>query len=192
MTLLTLPPNLTECTLNSLSTEGDYSRERVVLRSLRCLKFGGAIDLRRLNGDDDFIRHLTLPALQTLVLPFHDITSTEFSLFLDRSSPPLQKLVLGVDTVSKFDSYGIAGCLRLIPSLTYVELFAGPPVLNDFLSFADTPSLLQNLRTLKLQHDMAVFSDALSRLLFRTLSRATPLLSFYEHARRAPAWARYL
>ncbi|KAJ6530324.1 hypothetical protein B0H19DRAFT_482753 [Mycena capillaripes] len=152
--LLRLAPNLVQFTFHHVSTIADYRGEDLVLPSLLCLKLGDTTDLIELSSfaGDDILRNLSLPALQTLFLPFTYITASDFSLFLKRSSPPLQKLVLGAGC-EQFGFSELDEWFRLTPSLTDLELFVDEDTSDDFLSaLGNSPShLLPNLRTLRIE-----------------------------------------
>jgi hypothetical protein len=161
MGLLRLTPNLVECTFHNVcfdvdsDSEDEYSNingnEKLVLPELRCLKFGPTADLNDLAGEDCIIRHLTLPAVKTLALPLTQFSTADLSSFLKRSSPPLEKLVLGVG-ISDLRFQRLADCLRILSSLVHLEF--GPDrtshLVEDLLdALADSPHFLPNLRTLK-------------------------------------------
>ncbi|KAJ7666707.1 hypothetical protein DFH06DRAFT_1184552 [Mycena polygramma] len=151
--LLRMAPNLVECTFHMSYCDPHYNGEIIILRDLRCLKFGANINLLR--SDAGILRYLDLPRLETLFVPLARIHYTVFSAFLERSSPPLQTLVLGDACSLSFTE--LNECLRLVPSLINLELSGS--CTDDILSeLADSPShFLPNLRRLRIQirHDLS-------------------------------------
>ncbi|KAJ7727250.1 hypothetical protein B0H16DRAFT_1591149, partial [Mycena metata] len=180
--LLRLTPNLVECTLDTLYTYDDTSPRSttmLVLPWLTCMNFG--LNEHNLLSHDDILSHLSLPALQTLVVPFNYISHADFSLFLERSSPPLQKLVTGAALpFSELNQY-----LRLLPSLTHLDLFTTSQTFTDdfFPALADSSSqFVPELRDLKIQHTISDF--VYETLLPALYARRTRLASF-----RATSWS---
>jgi hypothetical protein len=172
MELLRSAPNLRECTLdNVLLGEADEPEEKLVLLNLRCLKFGKSEDVRSFQSEDIILDHLSLPALQTLALSFDTISSGGFSLFLKRSLPPLQKLFLGGGR-THFGFIELNEWLRLVPSLTHLELFVRDKTCTDglFSALADSPHFLPTLRILKIVQDLPPPSESLYQTVFRALS----------------------
>ncbi|KAJ7858991.1 hypothetical protein B0H13DRAFT_2672429 [Mycena leptocephala] len=106
-------PSLVECELRGMPRDdvGDTIAESLLHPSLRLLRLGA-------EGSDSsagILRHLTLPALEGLLVSALDIPSTEFISFLTRSSPPLKCLHLTThDPIDRI--------FRLIPSLTELHL----------------------------------------------------------------------
>jgi hypothetical protein len=94
-------------------------------------------------GADEILCYLSLPALETLFLEFKSIFCFELSQFLERSSPPLQKLVVGYGCTS-LNYSELDQCLRLVPSLMHLELYVlEDTLLDDFFSaLADFPARL--------------------------------------------------
>jgi hypothetical protein len=179
LALLRLAPNLVKCSFRDVPIHVDNANEeKLALPSLRYLTF--STDHKILRSDDEILRHLSLPALETLFLPFSDISCPEFSQFLERSLPPLQKLVAG-DEYIPLEYRELDRCLRLVPSLTYLELYVLENIFLDgfFSALADFPSdLLPNLRTLKIQHNSrSTPPESSYQMLLRALSvRRTQLL----------------
>ncbi|KAJ6523353.1 hypothetical protein B0H19DRAFT_1201916 [Mycena capillaripes] len=181
--LVRLAPNLVQCTFHDVFTNSDYtSTEDLVLPALRCLTFGKLTPDSELHSisQDDLLRHFSLPSLETLALPFDSISTKDFSLFLKRSSPPLQKLILG-GGFEIFSSAELEEWLRFIPSVSYLQLRARrtPVVDGLFSTLADPASrtLLPNLHTLKIQYDSPPLSSSSYRTLLRALSvRRAPLV----------------
>ncbi|KAJ7242345.1 hypothetical protein B0H12DRAFT_849263 [Mycena haematopus] len=170
LALLSLAPNLVECTFHDIYVDisEDDDSEVLVLPKLRCLKFGTTTDIGDLDGEDQILQYLSLPAASTLVLPLMGISSTDFLLFFKRSSPPLQKLVLGPGC-SGLGFHGLAECLRMVPSLLHLELDLRHHGLIEelFAALADPSHFLPRLGTLKV---LASFS---------------PSCAFYEKVLRA-------
>ncbi|KAJ7727239.1 hypothetical protein B0H16DRAFT_1697804 [Mycena metata] len=154
--LLRLTPNLVECTLNTLYTYDDTGAPTIlVLPLLTCMNFAQTVTAAPpwIDSSDNILVHLSLPALQTLFIAFNCISSADFLLFLERSSPPLQKLVIGVVHAIELPFPELDRYLRLLPSLTSLELYTtGKTVANDlFCALADSPSpFLPNLQHLKI------------------------------------------
>ncbi|KAJ7858992.1 hypothetical protein B0H13DRAFT_2672430 [Mycena leptocephala] len=101
-------PSLVECELRGmpLYREGDPVPELLLHPSLRLLRLGISAEI---------LQHLTLPALEGLLVSTLDIPFTEFISFLTRSSPPLQSLQ--ISTSDPMDR-----CFRLVPTLTELHL----------------------------------------------------------------------
>ncbi|KAF7333500.1 F-box domain-containing protein [Mycena venus] len=178
--LLQLASNLVECTFRGLGFHYDLdTTDKVVLSRLRSLKFrrpsvdyhwhdytGGYIE-------DRILKFLSLPALETLFLPFN-ISPADFASFLAYSSPPLQQLFLG-DGCRRLSFINLEECLRLVPSVTRFELYVGPKIkehLEDLFSvLVDSPSnLLPNLHTLKVQYNRYVVPTSVYQGLLHVLS----------------------
>ncbi|KAJ6577785.1 hypothetical protein B0H19DRAFT_1062364 [Mycena capillaripes] len=122
---------------------------------------------RRGFGGAEILKHLTLPALESLALPFNGDSA-------HRLSPPLQSL-----TLSKLGGYTLFNLsefnqsLRLIPSLAHVKCYAGDKSLIDklFSALADAPSLfLPNLQSLYIQHGFSGLSERSYQRVYRVLS----------------------
>jgi hypothetical protein len=96
--LLNSAPNLVQCLFRHVTAYFNNNLgaqfEEVVLLNLRVLKFGER-SVRFLDGEEEILQYLTLPALNTLFLPLSGYSTTDFYIFLERSSPPLQTLLLG-------------------------------------------------------------------------------------------------
>ncbi|KAJ7727243.1 hypothetical protein B0H16DRAFT_1894538 [Mycena metata] len=135
--LLRLTPNLVELTFHSIQIEG-FTGGKLVLSRLTSLKFG------ELSNADRILMPLTTPALEKLVL--HD-ASIYFSLFLRRSSPPLDKLVLDYSD-GGFDLGEVL--IHVPPSVTHLELNSYTrSMASSFSGLENLPfDSLQNLRTL--------------------------------------------
>ncbi|KAJ7302361.1 hypothetical protein DFH08DRAFT_74373 [Mycena albidolilacea] len=177
--LLRLSPNLVEYRLYRTDIVDVYSGEKIVLPKLRRLIF------QDLGTFPDYavgvLEYLSLPELETLSISLSDgnWTSDRMISFLERSSPPLQELVLGL----KLAFPTLSACLRLIPDLRRFEVWY--PLVHAMqqllAAVADLPSLLPRLNTLVIHiaHNGDIsdfFWVALSRAL---ASRRTQLLAFH-------------
>ncbi|KAJ7664337.1 hypothetical protein DFH06DRAFT_250399 [Mycena polygramma] len=192
--ILRMAPNLVQCTIRGAELYPDsYSGGQLILPSLRCLKVGDNItNLCHFDDDDDILRHVSLPALETLFLSLSRITGTDFLRFLERSLPPLQRLVLGQGCMF-LDFIELDRCLRVVPSLKELELVGKATLfLEDFLSALAVDELSQflpNLRSLRIQQFK--YSDteraASYQTVLRALSARRQLVSFtYQTEYGAP------
>ncbi|KAJ7659406.1 hypothetical protein B0H17DRAFT_1337557 [Mycena rosella] len=168
LAVLGLAPNLVACTLCNFFTQwspADIITDTLVLPNLRYLKFGrdearpnsrGSDESR--DSDDDVLRYLSLPALETLYLPMTDLPLEDFASFLKRSSPPLQKLVVsGPHRTADLEYIPLDECLRLVPLLTHFELYSPDERFLGldpfFAALAEAPStFLPSLQIIKI-HD---------------------------------------
>ncbi|KAJ7457930.1 hypothetical protein B0H11DRAFT_2286723 [Mycena galericulata] len=115
--------------------------------------------------------HLSIPRLETLSLSMRAISSANVLSFLKRSSPPLQRLVLG-DGVKYGGIDQLVECLRLVPTVTHFELwYPETRAAGAFTFLAETPPrLLPNLRSLTIRPDSRIpISDYLWETLFCAL-----------------------
>ncbi|KAF7328821.1 F-box domain-containing protein [Mycena venus] len=168
--LLRLTPNLDECILDGIHPVCDLEAiaEVHAIPNLRRLMFGA--HGRCPDSDDDLLRYLTLPALQTLHLSMRYGSADDLFSFLQRSSPPLQDLVIG-EAWGPIDLVRLHECLTLMPSLTRFELWGGSHVfVPDFLSALTDSTLLLNLRSLILHLDAHNITDSFWMTLLRALS----------------------
>ncbi|KAJ7025377.1 hypothetical protein C8F04DRAFT_1128787 [Mycena alexandri] len=182
--LLSLTPNLVECTLHHFYHTWDELQPppHLTLPNLTCLKFGRTTNIYDLGSWDYILRYMTLPALQTLFFPFSDIPAGDFFLFLDRSSPPLRKLVIGAEC-GHFSFAELSGWIHTVPSLVHLEMRVPVDIMNDlFTAIAENPSdFLPHLQNLQIYHDIDSwgFDQAAYEVLLQTLliRRGTLLLS---------------
>ncbi|KAJ7482151.1 hypothetical protein B0H11DRAFT_2193269 [Mycena galericulata] len=148
--ILRLAPNLVECVLDCVHPgwyATDDFQKPVVLPTLRRLMFGKDGEFNY--SDSGILKHLSIPRLEALSLSIR--SSANLLSFLKRSSPPLQKLVLGdgFNRTQNFDQ--LVECLRLVPALTHLDLGLWPMsrVEEIFAALAESPPhLLSNLRSL--------------------------------------------
>ncbi|KAF7338178.1 F-box domain-containing protein [Mycena venus] len=195
--LLHLTPNLVECTFYSISMYPPATvPPPLVLPHLRYLKFVGA---EVTNVSDHVLNHLSLPALETLDNPlsyYHDHNGpsvNEFSRFLRRSSPPLQRLSLGRRFVNvPFPQ--LEAWLRLVPSVIDLELYTAKSIFaaDLFSALAESPpDLLPNLQSLRIRHHWPIHrwpAPGISAYpaLLRTLSvRSAQIVCFHLRFRSA-------
>ncbi|KAJ6542070.1 hypothetical protein DFH09DRAFT_1368264, partial [Mycena vulgaris] len=95
MGILRVSPNLVECTFNSVLhsiDDDDYAGEILVFPHMKHLKFGNS---PHSYGSDLILDYISTPCLQTLHLYTDARNEGALLRFLERSSPPLQKIVLG-------------------------------------------------------------------------------------------------
>ncbi|KAJ7506884.1 hypothetical protein B0H11DRAFT_1903639 [Mycena galericulata] len=159
-------PSLVECNLFDMYTRwGPWTYnaddiEPLTHSGLRHLRLGFQLEsggIAKYNSSA-FLRHLTLPALQTLLISNLDIKPEDFTSFLERSSPPLR--------------------------LTDLTLFFwGTVVLKDEFPFlqnlAYTHNFLPNLRNLMIRRYMDISNRSQIGLLVTALSaRREQLQSF--------------
>ncbi|KAJ7046798.1 hypothetical protein C8F04DRAFT_1061786 [Mycena alexandri] len=184
--LLRLAPNLVECTLEYTFTSVnlDYGREEnTILPNIRILKFGKTTDLNKVESHDGILQFISLPGLTTLFLSLEYIYARDFFLFLERSLPPLKRLGLGVGC---FDCPFIEldRCLRLLPTLTHLELCLVPESFMDLLlTLASSSSdFLPNLHSLKIRYPIGIVpSEAAYQAILRALSNRRAQLRSFDH-----------
>ncbi|KAJ6577796.1 hypothetical protein B0H19DRAFT_1121407 [Mycena capillaripes] len=185
MKLLHLAPNLVECTLLDMATRNHnafydmyndtYNPRKLTMTRLLRLELLETPQTtnRRGFGRAEILKHLTLPALESLALPFNGDSAHVLPLFLQRSSPPLQSLTLSKGGSSLFNLSELDQSLRLIPSLAHVKCYARDESLIDdlFSALADAPSLfLPNLQSLHIQHEFSGLSERSYQRVYRALS----------------------
>ncbi|KAJ6463994.1 hypothetical protein C8R45DRAFT_940173 [Mycena sanguinolenta] len=169
--LFGLTSNLVRCAFHHahvLTLLLDNALPLVTLPTLRCLEFSG------LRTGSDVLTHLSLFAFETLHIallqqdPFTDLLP-----FLQRCAPPLRELVLR-GARSTFPFPRLNECLRLLPLLTHLEVWAPFADLDTklFTALADSESLLPNLRTLRLRSHSLTHHPALHPTVLHMLSIA--------------------
>ncbi|KAJ7646035.1 hypothetical protein DFH06DRAFT_1210941 [Mycena polygramma] len=191
--LLRLAPNLSEFVLEHMVSMASIpsTTEMVVLPTLRRLVFGE----RGTNPDsnDGVFNYLSLPALEVLSLSLTATSTGGFFSFLERSSPPLQELILGDglrDHVFRTGFALLADSLRLVPTLTRLELWGPSPRTTTglFTAMTESLSLLPNLHTLALYpYDWSgIPYPAWKKLLKAFLIRRTTLRTLYVELSGSP------
>ncbi|KAJ7208435.1 hypothetical protein B0H12DRAFT_430293 [Mycena haematopus] len=163
--LLRLTPNIVESVLDNVGPCHSSTSEKLVLPTLRQLVFASACD-------DDILHHLSLPALETLSLPMFSVSCEDLLTFVERSAPPLRDLTLGWEFYDSPNSIQLHECLHLIPSLAEFRMWASDSqvVTTLFAALADSPSLLPNLRNLKIHMVDSDISDSSWRTLHGVVS----------------------
>ncbi|KAJ7680714.1 hypothetical protein DFH06DRAFT_427415 [Mycena polygramma] len=144
LALFRLAPNLVECTIDHIFPMLDLQNvdEILVLPALRRLVFD-QLD----SNDDEILKCLSLPKLQTLSIPLSEIRPDNLLSFLQRSSPPLQELTVGFSEFAE-----LADSLRLVPTLTSFEHWCHVDRVTElFVALTESPSLLPNLHRLILR-----------------------------------------
>ncbi|KAJ7029989.1 hypothetical protein C8F04DRAFT_1114951 [Mycena alexandri] len=175
LAVLRTAPNLLECTFRGLSTDDNTisAQSTLVLPDLTCMKYEP-------NAYGDFrfnnvLAYLELPALQALFCSFNSVPASDLLRFLQRSSPPLQKLLLGhyIIFFAQVDQ-----ALRLVPTLVHLEMEARYSVVNEFFAaLAESPSdFIPNLQDLTIQHDL--YDPPYETLLRALFVRRTRLTAF--------------
>jgi len=184
--LLRLAPNLVDCIFHNLQPVYDVvaTAEKLVIPTLRRLMFGDCG--MKPESDDDILRCLSLPALESLSLSLRDVTGADLIAFLKRSLPPLRELVAG-DSMSFVQ---LDECLRLVPTLARFEVWwleATQDLEDLFSALAESPSLLPNLRTLAIHISFSVIPDSYLRILLTALTvRRTRVMDVKLLYRRRP------
>ncbi|KAF7328766.1 F-box domain-containing protein [Mycena venus] len=169
---LRLAPNLVECRFHNVDPVycGDDMEGKLTLSSLRCLIFGP--DAGNPDSDDAILNYLILPGLKSLAIPLRYLSTYDLFAFLERSSPPLQELIVG-EALKPDESDELHRCLTLVPTVTRFEIWWPDPniVVDLFAALADSASLLPNLRYLTIHHvDESDISDSSSEIFIRALS----------------------
>ncbi|KAF7328775.1 F-box domain-containing protein [Mycena venus] len=135
--LISRAPNLRECSFHEVEPVYllDFKSEKVVLPNLRRLMFGPC--LGKPTSDDDILGCLSLPALEALSVSLRYVSGHELLSFLERSSPPLQELVVGDGS----ELVRLHDLFHLLPGLTSFEIWGlGPPLMTElFAVLADSP-----------------------------------------------------
>ncbi|KAJ7915577.1 hypothetical protein B0H13DRAFT_2453881 [Mycena leptocephala] len=170
--LLQLAPKLVECTfLDRVHSDFEQVDKMLILPTLRRMMFGKVTKCP--SGDDNILNGLSLPALEMLSLPLHEVTVDDFFSFLDRSSPPLQELLID-GRIFGLDFIRLAECLHLIPTLTRFELWRprSRSVASIFTALADSLYLLPNLQSLTIHMGAQQVNEFHSDGLWQTILRA--------------------
>lgn len=145
LAMLRSAPNLAECifagmrfqefdpnTIDDYDPDGDDSYEQeyeeliehthYTHNALKTLRLGKPLQddpSEEWNNSCILLKHITLPALETLVVSDLDIDWVDFTGFIQRSSPPLHTLYLPASPRNVAD---IERLLQDLPTLTHVEL----------------------------------------------------------------------
>ncbi|KAJ7641701.1 hypothetical protein FB45DRAFT_900822 [Roridomyces roridus] len=172
LTMLRLSPALVECIFDYIPymlVSGADLAHTIILPALRRLSFGSGSDIVDIHfSDDEILRGLSLPSLETLSTPLFGINPGHLVEFLERSTPPLTSLTIG--NASDVTSY-LRQLTALTPSLTYLELHGAAFDLLDLLFQLLTENHLPQLRALHLQAvDFAAFPASLWEDILHTLS----------------------
>jgi hypothetical protein len=151
--LLRLAPNLVKCIFDNMRPVYGVEdiTEELVLPALRRLRFGDRGSLA--DSDDELLKCLSLPALESLALSMRDISDYDLFSFVRRSSSPLKELILGSQSF-RLEFTRLPEYLHLIPTLEYFEIYLPQfhVVPKLFSALADSPFLLPNLYTLMVLH----------------------------------------
>ncbi|KAJ7472191.1 hypothetical protein FB451DRAFT_1367983 [Mycena latifolia] len=158
--LLRVCPNLVECTLDDVVYQNNRhaAEESVVIPHLQRFTFG----THPYASGDGLLPHFYLPGLQNLSILLERIQVSDLLQFFRRSSPPLQKLVMGDTTTGKirWSREDVEECLSLLPTLTHFELRQVQPddAANHFLAILASSQLSPTLSavTLRFRHSPAV------------------------------------
>ncbi|KAJ6525086.1 hypothetical protein DFH09DRAFT_175897 [Mycena vulgaris] len=157
MELLRASPNLVECTFDRMFYEDDHDHhataEVLVLPDMEHLKFAkypGSFSSERI------LDYISTPRLQTLHFPSYSLAFEGLSRFLKRSSPPLQKLVLGCRVPGRWCGWTakeMEKCLSLLPELTHLEVYQpwNATADNIFTILADSPRIVPKLSSFTLR-----------------------------------------
>ncbi|KAJ7755182.1 hypothetical protein B0H16DRAFT_1372169 [Mycena metata] len=178
--LLCAAPNLVKCVWDGLIFPRDISRNHeyptsYTHPSLKSLLLGP--DDQDPSGTGCILRFMTLPALETLSIPFLLIAPSDFISFLTRSSAPLRTLSMKVDRFGPMWSIeAMDAFFRVLPTLTHLSLQLGRG--NQFFGFLVLRSLreLPNLRDLQIRECAPLarvqYEELVSALAARTEMRS--------------------
>ncbi|KAJ7490714.1 hypothetical protein FB451DRAFT_1552340 [Mycena latifolia] len=129
--MLRAAPDLVDCTFRGIyynPTFANTPQSQFTHFSLKHLRLGV------FPGESStvILRSLTLPALESLSVPYLDIESEDLFAFLTRSSPPLKALQLMMPSLVEWSYQTL---LKLLPSLTDLHLAfsRGGPDISPFL-----------------------------------------------------------
>ncbi|KAJ7646058.1 hypothetical protein DFH06DRAFT_1476633 [Mycena polygramma] len=188
--LLCLAPNLVEFvfeTIHVLDGIPLSAEEVVVLPSLRRFMFGSSTQCPV--NLDGILKHLSLPALEAMVLPFTSVLSNDFLAFLRCSSPPLQEIILG----DPLKFICLPETLRLIPTLARLEMWGTTSrvILELSIVLTNPLLLLPNLHTLVLHlnysfHLPPIPYSSWAGLLRMLSTRRMSLRTFHVHLSGSP------
>ncbi|KAJ7187141.1 hypothetical protein C8R46DRAFT_1184844 [Mycena filopes] len=187
MTLLGLFPNLVECTVDThVNVHDGRDSEEVIEEVITLPRLTRFSFLRGTEEEEDVLSYLTLPVLNELVLRLRGTSDKELLGFLQRCSPPLQTLVLGFPSTYSDGIVTLEKALRLVPSLTHLELRSlHENFTDDFitaLGLDQSSGLLPNLRALKIEHarNVPVETHNTYTLMRRAISARRPQLACFH------------
>ncbi|KAJ7334956.1 hypothetical protein DFH08DRAFT_965689 [Mycena albidolilacea] len=148
--LLSLAPNLMECTFHDVDcvsglSDLDPRPKNLILPNLCRLSFGPRTAIP--NGEDGILQCLSVPRLEVLSVSLSNLSANDLISFLERSSPPLQELVIS-DVSGLIHDIHFHDFLRLLPSLQHFEVWWPSDDLMTQLSAALEDSFWPNLRDL--------------------------------------------
>ncbi|KAJ7476370.1 hypothetical protein B0H11DRAFT_2281716 [Mycena galericulata] len=105
-------------------------------------------------GDDYFshiFQYLTFPGLVHLNISREAAAAEDLISFFTRSAPPLRKFILNTTDVDQWEPDSFQECLRLVPSLTCLEVGGAMDIQDDLIDIlfeAPSDTFLPNLATL--------------------------------------------
>ncbi|KAJ7657468.1 hypothetical protein B0H17DRAFT_1185780 [Mycena rosella] len=151
--MLRVCPNAVDCTLDRVSYSLDEDElddeDMLVLPHMRHFKFTG---LRNSGSSKAILPHLTLPGLETLFIALQHVGVQNFVQFLQRSSPPLQQIIVS-DPPPEWSLDEMTQCFPLLSTLTHFKLRRATARTQDLFltALADSPHLLPNLSNFTLR-----------------------------------------
>ncbi|KAK7028384.1 hypothetical protein R3P38DRAFT_2935801 [Favolaschia claudopus] len=173
MELLRRAPNVVECTFIRMPLAVGFHDidwdPPLVFPSLRRLRFGEHVKPGII--ENEFLKCVSLPALEALAYPFEYFSSDHFIAFLNRSAPSNLRELSGCDGLGDFV---LDGGLHLIPSLTRFEVWWTQYSFAEkaLVALAASSSLLPKLQTLiiHLEGQQCAFPEALWKGLLNLLA----------------------
>ncbi|KAJ6466710.1 hypothetical protein C8R47DRAFT_1025109 [Mycena vitilis] len=152
--LLDVAPNLVECTFRDMYPVGEpeigKTAPKLVLPALRRIDAGDG------SSDAPILKYITLPALQALRLSMVNFSFRDLHLLVQRSSPPLEELIL-----DRTQHSILVESLHLLPTLRYLEMRSMQSDLlrNLLAALTDSPSMLPDLHTLSISRLRSAADD---------------------------------
>ncbi|KAF7364658.1 hypothetical protein MVEN_00335300 [Mycena venus] len=178
-------PALVDCELNCIHEDDSTNPPPLTHFSLRHLRLGRRPQLpeaelqREFVTSEQILKLLTLPALDTLFISDLDISDTEFTSFITRSTPPLQSLHLSMHREFLEEGGSEFPWLRLVPGLRDLTLDFGH-FFRDVLHFLETmgtdSDFVPNLRNVTIRS--WAFNEDDFETIIEMLSQRTQLQSF--------------